>query len=198
MSLVLSYNADLAAKAGGGDYISDGGAYIAKIIEAKYVTAKTGSSGIEFSIETKEGLKANYISVYYAKKSETQGKAGEAIKGGLSILNALMGVLRINGITAIKRNESYIAPEFEGREVGLFLQKKLTSKQDGSDSYGFEIKVPFNPVDNKTMREIIEGKPAQTIDRMTASYKDFDDRKQQSANQSGGFSGGFESYPEFG
>jgi len=195
-TVVLRYNEELAVKAGGGDFLSDGGAYVVYITEAKYITAKTGSSGLEFSVTTKEGLKANYISVYYAKKSDISGQPGEAIKGGLSCLNAMMGILRAAQMTAVKRGDSFFCPEFEGKTIGLFLQKKLMSKGDGSDSYGFEIKVPFNPIDKKTMREISNNQPAQTIDRMTAGYKDQDDRKSQthsvSGNQSvGAQTGGF-------
>jgi hypothetical protein len=184
MQPVLTYNQELAAKAGGGDFLNQGGAYICKITEAKFVTAKTGSSGIEFSIETKEGQKANYISVYYAKKSESQGVAGEPISGGLSCLNAIMGVLGAKQMTAVKKGEGWHCQEFEGAEVGFFLQKKLTSKSDGSDSYGFEIKVPFCPKTRRTMREIIESKPAQTIDRMESSYADINERKSGNAGSS--------------
>lgn len=193
-TIVLRYNEELAVKAGGSDFLSEGGAYILDVTEAKYVTAKTGSTGLEFSVVTKEGMKANYISVYYAKKAEIAGQAGEPIKGGLSCLNAMMGLLRATQMTAVKRGDSFYCPELEGKTIGLFLQKKLMSKVDGSDLYGFEIKVPFNPVDKKTMREISNNQPAQTIDRMTAGYKDQDDRKPQNGNspqssstQSGGF-----------
>lgn len=198
-AIVMQYNQESAAKAGGGEYLTQGGAYSVEITEAKYVTAKTGSSGIEFSIKTDDGLKANYISVYYAKKAEAQGAAGEPISGGTSILNAMMGILRVERITAIKSGEGWICPEFTNKKLGLFLQKKLTSKADGSDSYGFEIKVPFNPVDKKTLREIVSNQPAQTIERMSSTYKDFDDRKPQSnsAAQDSGF-GGYNSYPEAG
>lgn len=179
MQPVLTYNQELAAKAGGGDYISQGGAYICTIKEAKFITSKnTKSSGVEFSIETKEGLKANYISVYYAKASQAQGQPGEPISGGLSALNAIMGIIGAKQMAAVQRGQEWFCPDFEGKEVGLFLQKKLTSKLDGSDSYGFEIKVPFCPKTRRTMREIIESKPAQTIDRLESSYKDIDDRKR--------------------
>lgn len=177
MQPVLTYNQDLAAKAGGGDYVSQGGPHICTIVEAKFVTAKTGSSGVEFSVTTKDGLKANYLSVYYAKAPAAQGQTGEPISGGLSCLNAIMGIIGAKQMTAVQRGKEWFCPEFENAEIGMFLQKKLTSKQDGSDSYGFEIKVPFCPKTRRTMREIIENKPAQTIDRMEASYADINDRK---------------------
>jgi len=201
-AIVMTYNQDLAAKAGGGEYLQQGGAHICEITEAKYVTAGTGSSGLQFSVKTDDGLKGNYINVYYSKAPAVKGQAGEPITGGASILQAMMGVLRVERITAVKDGEGWICPEFTGKKIGLFLQKKLTTKNDGSDSYGFEIKVPFNHIDKKTMREILSNTPAQTIDRMSANYKDNDERKAQSGSagqvQSAGFGGGYDSYPEAG
>lgn len=198
--VVMSYNQELAAKAGGGEYLSQGGAYTVEITEAKYVTARTGSSGLEFSVKTDDGLKGNYISVYYSKAPAVKGQAGEPITGGASILQAMMGVLRIERMTAVKSGDNWVCPEFTGKKIGLFLQKKLTSKADGTDSYGFEIKVPFNQADKKTMREILSNSPAQTIDRMAANYKDQDERKAASGStdqaQPSGFGGGYDSYPE--
>jgi len=193
--VILQYNQDSAAKAGGGEFLSQGGAYVVEITEAKFVTAKTKSAGIEFSIKTEDGLKANYISVYYAKAPATQGAVGEPITGGQSVLNALMGILRVNSMTATKAGESWICPEFTGKKVGMFLQKKLTSKSTGEDSYGFELSVPFNPADRKTMREIIGNTPAQTIDRMVASYKDKDERKAKSDSGAGSV-GGYDDYAQ--
>ena len=194
--VVLQYNQESAAKAGGGEFLSNGGAYVVEITEAKFVTAKTKSAGIEFSIKTEDGLKANYISVYYAKAPATQGGVGEAITGGQSVLNALMGILRIDKMTAVKSGESWICPELTGKKVGMFLQKKLTSKSNGDDSYGFEMSVPFNPADRKTMHEIIGNSPAQTIDRMTSTYKDKDERRAK--DSSSGSTGGYEDYAQIG
>jgi hypothetical protein len=196
--VILQYNQESAAKAGGGEFLSQGGAYVVDITEAKFVTAKTGSNGIEFSIKTDDGLKANYISVYYAKAPATQGGAGEPITGGQSALNALMGILRVERMTAVKTGDSWFCPEFTGKKVGMFLQKKLTSKSTGEDSYGFELSVPFNPVDRKTMREIIGNLPAQTIDRMTASYKDKDERKSKTSGSSVGSQAGYDDYSNMG
>lgn len=192
--VVLQYNQDSAAKAGGGEFLSNGGAYVVEITEAKFVTAKTKSAGIEFSIKTEGGLKANYISVYYAKAPATQGGVGEPITGGQSVLNAIMGILRIDKMTAVKSGESWTCPELTGKKVGMFLQKKLTSKSNGDDSYGFELSVPFNPVDRKTMREIISNSPAQTIDRMTSTYKDKDERRAKGV--SSGDAGEYEDYAQ--
>lgn len=185
MQSVLIYNQDSAVKAGGGDYITEGGAHICTITQAKYIKSKKLTDGIEFSVVNDAGLKANYINVYFQKVSENDSQKMEPISGGVSMLNAMMGLLQIRQMSAVQSGVVYNCPEFLNKKVGLFLQKKLTRSKDGKDSYGFDISVPFNPVDKKTMREIIDNKPAQTIDRMTASYKDKDERKAASVmNQS--------------
>lgn len=188
---VLQYNQESAVKAGGGEYVSEGGAYIVTINEAKYEKAKTGTDGLEFSVTTEDGMKASYLRVYFAKKAQEQGKQGEPIKGGVSLLNAMMGILRASGMTAVKKGDIYVCPEFEGKKIGLFLQKVLYTKNDGSEGYKFEIVVPFHPSDRRTMREIVDNKPAQMVDRMTANYKDRVEKQQgpsaSSAEQEYGF-----------
>lgn len=189
--IIMTYDQESAAKAGGGEYLSDGGPCVCTITEAKYIKANTGSDGIEFSVETVNGLKGNFVKVYYAKQN---GQQKEPIKSGHSLLNAIMGILRIQSLTAQRgANNEYFCPELVGKKIGLFLQKVLYSKTQGGDGYKFEIAVPFNPVDRKTMREILDGKPAQTIDRMHAAYKDKDER-----NPVGGQPGnsGYGNYPE--
>lgn len=179
MTTIMQYDQNEGMKAGGGDFITDGGPYICQITEAKYTTARTGTMGIEFSIKTQEGLSARFITVYYQKGD------GDIVKGGHSLIHALMGLLQIQGITTAQNQDGeQYCPELQGKKVGLFLQKKLYTKNDGSDGYKFEIAVPFNMADRRTLRELIDNKPAQTIERMHASYSDKDERGQN--NQSVG------------
>lgn len=175
MTTIMQYDQNEGMKAGGGDFITEGGPYICQITEAKYTTAKTGTMGIEFSIKTQEGLSARFITVYYQKGD------GDIVKGGHSLIHALMGLLQIQGITTAQNQDGeQYCPELQGKKVGLFLQKKLYTKNDGSDGYKFEIAVPFNMADRRTLRELIDNKPAQTIERMQASYSDKDERGQNS------------------
>ena len=184
---IITYNQEEGLKAGGGNFISDGGAYIVKILEAKYPKAKTDTSGIEFSLESKAGQKANYITVYYVKAD------GSPVKGGMSILSAMMGLLGSNTITSSNGRSQdgkdiFICPEFTGKTIGMFLQKSLYTKNDGSDGYKFDIRVPFDPATSKTLREKIGNDQPKTIENMTNSYKDKDERVQQQQN-TGGFTG---------
>ncbi len=192
MQPFMTYNEDQAVKAGGGLYVSEGGAYVMKITEARYIESGTkGTKGIEFSAEDKDGMKANYLTSYYEKAT------GEAIPSGQSLINAIMGLCGIKSTTfkEVKTaNETYfIVPEFTGKVVGLFLQKNLYTKSDGRDGYKFEIRVPFDPKTKRTLREIVANAEAKTIDAMEKSYKDNDDRGAtskatgQTASNAGGW-----------
>lgn len=192
MNTVLQYDQNEGMKAGGGDFVTEGGPYVCQITEAKYTKARTGTQGIEFSIKTQDGLSARFITVYYKKGD------GEIVKGGHSLLQAMMGLLKIQGISSNQGQdgESY-CPEFQGKKIGLFLQKKLYTKNDGQDGYKFEISVPFNIQDRRTLRELIDNKPAQTIERMEASYSDKDERGQNAQAMGGtGTAASYGGYPE--
>lgn len=174
--LFMIYDEDMGKKAGGGESLSEGGAYICNITCAIYVLAKTGSHCIELEIKTAQGLKARYLNMAY------QDKDGMPMAGGQSTLNAMMGILgSTSGLSfsSAKRDGKDISyvPELEGKEIGLFLQKQLYTKPNQSDGYSFRIRVPYFPVDGKTLREKLENKPAQTIERMSNNYKDVDERK---------------------
>lgn len=195
---VLAYSQESGIKAGGGEYINEGGAYVGTITEAKYTKAQTGTDGLEFSFAAEDGMKANYLRVYFAKKPAVEGQAGEPIKGGVSLLNAMLGILRLPAMTAVenKTDKSWRCPEFEGKKIGLFLQKVNYTKADQSTGYKFEIAVPFHPTDRKTLRELVEQKPATMIDRMTANYKDKDEKNNTAGSTQTGAVGGYDNVPD--
>lgn len=182
----MTFNKELAEKSGGSDFLQSGGAHICTITVAKCVQAKTGTHGIEFSVVTDDGAKANYLTAYYAKQDNTP------IGSGQSLLNALMGFMNLQSISYIPQNingeQCSIVPEFTNKKIGLFLEKVLRTKNDGSDGYGFNIRCPFDPQTKQTFKEKSQSQPAQAIDRMAESYKDKDERSkpsmaQQSAQQ---------------
>lgn len=187
----MTFNQELAEKSGGGTAIQDGGAHICTIEHAVYTKAKTGSHGVEFTIKTDDGLTGRYITQYFAKANR------EPINSGYSLLNALMGFCGINGLnwaqTTINGESCSHCPELAGKRVGLFLQKRLYTKESGQDGYDFSIVCPFDPATNKTFKEKSQNKEAQAIARMSASYSDKDERKAsplQNANAGSGASNG--------
>lgn len=187
----MQYNQEAGVKAGGSG-LSEGGAHICLVTEAKYKKASTGSHGIEFALDV-GGLKAQFVTIYYAKASN------EPIASGNNILNAMMGVLGIAGLSfqpaQSGQEQIQIIPELTGKTIGLFLQKVLYTKSDGSDGYKFDIKTPFDPKTTQTLREKVAGTQAKAIESMASSYADKDDRNAGGQNTSQGGPQGYDNDP---
>ena len=169
-SYVVTFDQQLAERAGGASF--DGGAHVGTIIEAKFVTARSGTKGVELTFESESGQKFNYLSMYYQKSD------GQPVKSGMNCLNAIMFFLKISGITARQSGQDYLCPELIGKRVGLFLQKRLYTKNDGSDGFDFSIRAPFHPDTKQTVKECTGNIPALSVEKWVESYSDNDERKQ--------------------
>lgn len=162
----MNYDQEAAKKAGGGEYITESGAYVGTL-SAKWVLSRNGTQGIEFSLACQNG-KANYLSVWAFKAN------GEMIAGGFNLIQAMIGLLKLRGLGQF--NADAEVHEFAGKQIGLVLRKVLYTKNNGGDGYKFEIVMPFSATTNKTLREALDNKPAETVDRVLATLKDKDDR----------------------
>ncbi|HID5225114.1 TPA: DUF669 domain-containing protein [Proteus mirabilis] len=179
-NVIFTYNQDDALAAGQGGFINESGAYIITISEAKLGMSESGARFIEFSGEEDDGRKVNYLSIYSTKRD------GEVNKFGHNLINAIMGCSGVQQLTQVKVGENhFIAPEFSGKRVGLVLQKVLKTKTNGNETYSFDIKIPFFADTRQTLAEMIDNTPAVTIDKILASLKDKDERKQQSQSNQG-------------
>ena len=174
MTQFMTFDQDSACKSGGSDYLQKGGAYVVKIINARMVSANTGSEGVELSCETQDGLKANFLTLYYRKSD------GTPIKSGTNALNALMFLTRAQSLSMKNNGQDMIVPELIGKEVGLCLQKRLYTKGDGSDGFSFEIVMPYGPAQCATVKEITDKIQPKAVNAWCARYQDKDDRKQSS------------------
>ncbi|MFQ1048017.1 hypothetical protein [Avibacterium paragallinarum] len=174
---IFTYNQEQAVKAGNAQYINETGAYLCKILSAEYVQSQKGTLSLEFSVETQDGLKGNYISVYY------QDKDGQPLQGGQNMIQAIMGCANVQQLTQRFDGNKAIAPELAGKYIGLFLQKVFRLKQDGTETYSFNIVCPFFVNDRKTLSERIENRPAERIQYLSEHMKDRDDRNKQSNQQ---------------
>lgn len=56
-NITFTYNAESALAAGKSGFITESGAYVVTIQEAKYVTSSSGAESIEFSVEADDGKK---------------------------------------------------------------------------------------------------------------------------------------------
>lgn len=186
-NVIFTYNHEAALTAGQGGFINENGAYVITISEAALTTANSGAKAIEFSGESEDGRKVQYLSVYVTKKDGTDNAIG------INMVHAIMGCAGVKQLTnQMKAAGQFVAPEFSGKKVGLVLQKVLRSKNDGSDTYGLEIRLPFIAQTHQTLLEKAEGKNAEAVDRLVAGLKDKDDRKKGSGNGSGA---GYGDYP---
>lgn len=182
MQAFMQFNQEEANKASGSEYLQNGGAHIVTIISNKFVKAKSGSTGLELCGQTSSGEKVNYLTLYFEKSD------GSTIAGGRNAIQAIMGLCNIPQISQaqIPNTTDWHVPELNGKTVGLFLQKKLYTKNDGNDGYSFEISLPFHPQNKATMRELSESKQPAMVDKMESNYKDIDERKQSTPQNSGG------------
>lgn len=172
-NVIFTYNEEAALTAGMGGFINETGAYLLTITEAALTTSQGGAKAIEFSGEADDGRRVQYLSVYVTKKDGSENTFG------VNMIHAIMGCAGIKQLTNQMRDAShFVAPEFAGKKVGLVLQKILRSKNDGSDTYGLEIRMPFIAQTRQTLQEKAAGKNAETVDRMVATMKDKDERKK--------------------
>lgn len=173
-NVTFQYDQESAMQSGASNYITEGGAHSGVITEAKYVFGKNGkqSAGLEFTLSTDHG-EAKYLSVWYQKAD------GTCNQYGYSLIQSMMGLCKLNTLSQQSVGDYSIAPEFTNKQIGLLLQKILTSKQDGSDSYKFEIKLAFLPKTRQTLKEAIGREPAVVVDQWAASLTVKDDRKKQ-------------------
>ncbi|WP_256843273.1 hypothetical protein [Rodentibacter rarus] len=177
MATMFTYNEEQAVKGGQSNFISETGAYIGKITEAKYTKSQGGAQAIEFSIETDDGQQGNYLSVYY------RGKDQKEIAGGINMIQAIMGVTGVKELTVRRQGNDDIAPELTNKRVGLFLQKELITKNDGSESYRLQIICPFSPASQKTLAEHLNGEEPKRIQWLLNHTQDKDSRAKNPPRQ---------------
>lgn len=170
---LFTYDESAAVSAGLSNFIKESGAYVITIDEAKVVTSPNGAKFIEFSGESPDGHQIQYLSVCINKKDGTSNTYG------VNMVQAIMGCASVGSISEKMLSASQtIVPEFSGKRIGLLLQKILRTKQDGSDTYNFEIRIPFYADTRQTIKEKIDGQPAKTVDIMLSTLKDKDERRQ--------------------
>ena len=158
------------------------GAYEGHIKEAIWgASAAKGTKFLELSFETSSGNEVNFMRLYYQKAT------GEEVKGGASMINAIMGLTRTQSLTEKQvgidqqTNTPIVsAPELIGKDIGLLLQKVLYTKNDGTEGYKFEIRLPYNPKTRQTLKEMVANSEPKTLDILINSTKDKDERNKGS------------------
>lgn len=176
-NVIFTYNEEAALTAGQGGFINESGAYVLTITEAALKQSEKGARFIEFSGEADDGKKVQYLSVCTTKNDGTENKFGA------NVIHAMMGCSGVRQLTQHMQSvNSFVAPEFHGKKIGLVLQKVLTTKRDGSDSYQMEIRLPFIAQTGQTLKEKAEGKQPEAVQHMVSTMKDKDNRKKLSSS----------------
>ncbi|VAX66233.1 Uncharacterised protein [Enterobacter kobei] len=107
----------------------------------------------------------------------------------MGLIAAIMWVAQVKDAQAQQRQgqsgPEWCLPALEGKRVGLFLQKILTTKTDGSDSYKFEVRHVFQPGSRLTYKEFTDKTPAEAIATLERTMKDKDDRKPHDSSRGG-------------
>ncbi|MFS1538931.1 MAG: DUF669 domain-containing protein [Candidatus Phlomobacter fragariae] len=170
-NVIFTYTEESALTAYQGGFISETGAYIITITEAKLTHSDNGAEFIEFSGESDDGRKVNYLSICCKKNDGTVNPFGQ------NMVNAIMGCIGIQYVTSVTHNNHLVAPEFHGKKVRLVLQKVLRTKKNGNESYSFDIRMPFVANTEQTLLEKVENKPAQAVKNLLNYLKDKDERK---------------------
>jgi hypothetical protein len=171
MSIIFQYDQNAALAAGESGYIAQSGAYVGRLTAAKWTHARNSQAqALELSFESSDGQKANYISIYHTKAD------GSPNTYGIAHINALMGLLGLQQLTSVPQDDGSICPELANKPVGLILQKVLTTKQDGSDSYKFDLVLAYSAKTGKTLKESIENTPAERVRQIMQTLKDKDER----------------------
>lgn len=170
MNVMFQYNQDAAIASRESFGITESGAYTGKL-SAKYVQGSNGSksAGIEFMLDGEQG-KLNYLTVWYQKKD------GTCNDSGFNLVNAIMGLLKIQSLTSKQVGDDWVCPEFEGKRIGFVVQKELFTKNNGQDSYKFEIIMPFSAQSRKTLKEALANAPAEAVDKMIPLLRTKDNR----------------------
>jgi hypothetical protein len=113
---------------------------------------------------------------------------------GSKMLNAIIGCCKVTNLTSKLVNHSdgpkYFCPELESKSLGLILQKVLYTKEDSSDGYNFEIRLPFIAQTGKTLAEQLGNKDAIAVNKVLATLTDKDDRTGLSSSTNASTSNG--------
>ena len=121
----FTYNQEEAATVGAGQYVTKSGGYDVKVVSAKITKSQTQGSQaefLEFDLETREGQKANYVSICYKKGDGTQ------LDFGNKLIMAIMGCAGIQTLTA---DANGVCAGLIGKSFKAILQRVDFTKNNG-------------------------------------------------------------------
>jgi len=201
--MALSLNSDSAKAA---DNLSAGiretGKYVGRFTRAQELISSNGTLGVGFSFKSKEGQTADYLDLY------TEKSTGDELPSAKTV-NAILACMQLRKVEegeiefeawdkTTKTREWFTAngyPDLMKHDIGLLLQKELTTDQNGMDRERMIIVGVFQPSTELTASEILEKKTkpeklAKMVESLMARpVRDSRKKSAQSTPQSGGARG---------
>ncbi|AOA58183.1 hypothetical protein [Acinetobacter larvae] len=203
-----------AKQADAGGRIENGGEYVGTIKSMEFITANTGTQGFEIEFETDSREHAN-ITIWTTKSD------GTPLSGSHKV-NALLACIGVRGLTPTdKKMEKYdfeskqrvvqvcvVAPEAEGKRVGLLLQRENYTNKSGQPRHQMNFYASFQEKTKLMAKEILDRKTTaelfpKALDRLMLNPTV--DRKgnstQQNQNSGNGYSNsspGYGGQPDYG
>ncbi len=169
--------------------MTESGAYVGTFTQAFELVKDSGSKGISFTFQDKAGGQSRF-DVY-----TWSGKDGGRKIFGASLIQAALYLLGLRSAPGVEgtiqsfgeTKEAVTYPALCGKPIGVVLQKELTSKQDGSDTFRMNLVGFYDPRTSLTATEKKEGasKP-EKLEKMLKGLKTKDSRKARVAGPVGG------------
>jgi len=172
------------------DRIDTSAAYVGVLTKAWAVESQSGTTGIGLHFDA--GADGKTETTIWTVKENGEPAFGMAflqsmmLMFGLRSLKAEPGLVEEWDDDANKRIEveGEIYPELCGKRIGLVLQKELTSKKSGGDSFRMSIYGVFHHESKLTASEIRERKvKPMKLDKLLKGLKDKDNRKKAEPDQ---------------
>ncbi|MGH7745432.1 MAG: hypothetical protein ACREQ5_11660, partial [Candidatus Dormibacteria bacterium] len=159
------------------------GAYVGTFISAHEVRSQSGGKGIEIGFESASD-KCTCRFTLWTKDAEGNKNFGFNLLNGLMSLTDVKSLaakpIVIQGWKDGKKGDvdTVEFPALLKKPIGVVLQKELTTRQAGGDSYRFNLVGSYHPVSHFTSTELtLHASKPEKLDKMLKGLKDKDSRK---------------------
>jgi hypothetical protein len=153
----IKVNKEKALKAGVGQYITTSGWYKGILTKALLKKRESGVHFFEFSFESEDGLKSDYITLNLTNKDGSENFESNIFHS----LIATLGLEEVPVIKAKNKNDFDSMPALCNKSVGVGLQKEEYSNADGETKYKFKALHFCDSTTNKTFSETEQLKEAK-------------------------------------
>lgn len=151
----FTYNPEIAAQSGGtGQYIAESCVARGFIESAKFVRGAKGAEGVEYSFESENGQKANFLTVHYKNNDGSSNDIGTAL------IHAIMGCSGVKGMTSGKDGD---IPELKRRPIMLALERENYLNSKNEEKFKFNIRCAMSARSGLTISEHANSKPADSM-----------------------------------